>query len=269
MKKGLVTILEQPDIGGRTPSRPDSGNSQSGQQGSVDQGVSSSDAPVDNTPEGDDVVVVDDNQGGDLKDKLAGLMKTVNFYNGQSETPIRFDEEDALNSISSILLPLEAKNQINNENRDDLFVEYMVQYLVGKKKHPLYFEYDPRYFKIEFDTIQENNFIVGLESLLIESRAVIKEQSRGADRGYILYSPGSSKFDIVSSELSSSALEKVKSAYVRKTQKPVELEQKPQQGQPQNQQTPEQPEKRPEEEMGVNPKAEMIKKKAEKKVKKV
>jgi len=264
MKKGLVTILEQPDIGGPTPSRPDSGNSQSDQQGSVDQGVSSSDAPVDNTPEGDDVVVVDDNQGGDLKDKLAGLMKTVNFYNGQSETPIRFDEEDALNSISSILLPLEAKNQINNENRDDLFVEYMVQYLVGKKKHPLYFEYDPRYFKIEFDTIQENNFIVGLESLLIESRAVIKEQSRGADRGYILYSPGSSKFDIVSSELSSSALEKVKSAYVRKTQKPVELEQKPQQGQPQNQQTPEQPEKRPEEEMGVNPKAEMIKKKAEK-----
>ena len=200
MKKGLITILEQPNIGGRTPSRPDSGNGQqdqqgSSEQGSADQGVSPNNAPEDNTPEGDDVVVVNnDNQGGDLKDKLAGLMKTVNFYNGQSETPIRFDEEDALNSISSILLPLEAKNQINNENRDDLFVEYMVQYLVGKKKHPLYFEYDPRYFKIEFDTIQENNFIVGLESLLIESRAVVKEQSRGRDRGYILYSPGSSKF---------------------------------------------------------------------------
>jgi len=231
------------------------------EQGSANQGVSSGKPSKDKKSDGKKDEV--NTSQTDLTDKIAGLMKSVDFYNGQSETPIRFDEEDALNSVSANLLRLQKNNQLTPDNTDDLFVQYMVRYLVGKKKHPLYFEYDPNFFNIEFMEIMENKFRVGLETLLIESRVIIKEQV-GNLRGYIQYRPGSSQFAVVSSELNSNDLEKVKSAYVRKTQKPIEIEQKPQQGQSQNQQTPEQPEKRPEEEMKVNPKVDMIKKKAEK-----
>jgi hypothetical protein len=260
MKKGLKIVLEQLRPPRVTPTTNDSDNQLSNRGSTSPKDSVNSTSSVE-----DEQSIGGQSSQTDLTDKIAGLMRSVDFYSGQSDTPIRFDEKDALNSVSAMLLRLQQNKRLTNENIDDFFVQYMVKYLVSKKKHPLYFEYDPNFFNIEFMNIMENNFHVGLESLLIESRVIIKEQV-GNLRGYVQYRPGSSQFAIVSSDLNNNDLEKVKSAYVRKTQKPVELEQKPQtqqqtpQAQQQGQQTPEQPEKRPEEEVGLS--GEQIQKKA-------
>jgi hypothetical protein len=257
MKKGLKIVLEQLRPPRVTPTTNDSDNQLSNRGSTSPKDSVNSTSSVE-----DEQSIGGQSSQTDLTDKIAGLMRSVDFYSGQSDTPIRFDEKDALNSVSAMLLRLQQNKQLTNENIDDFFVQYMVKYLVSKKKHPLYFEYDPNFFNIEFMNIMENNFHVGLESLLIESRVIIKEQV-GNLRGYVQYIPGSPQFAIVSSDLNNNDLEKVKSAYVRKTQKPVELEQKPQ-TQQQKPQTQQQPQQKPEEQLRVSPRADMIQKKAEK-----
>ena len=220
----------------------------------------------------DDEVVKDDKkevkveEGINVKERSALLLKGIKFFDGQSSKPMSFDEEAALNYVTSFLSELQKEKKLNDTNIDDLFVEYMVKFLTRNNKYPFKFEYDPKFYEISFSEVMENKEPVGLEKILVEVRKHLFEQPVGDNTGYIQYVPGSSGFAIVNPERGSADWDRVTSDYVRKTQKPIEDSQFTQTSSREEnsqQQTPQPPQKRPEEELNITPKAQMIQKKAE------
>lgn len=255
MKKGLSVVLEQSQ-GLRPPrTKPNQGGTTPDSQDIEVSGVES-DNDVSSDIEDEEIKKDEVNVEMNVKERSALLLKGIKFFDGQSSKPMSFDEEAALNYVSSFLSELQKDKKLNDTNIDDLFVEYMVKFLTRNNKYPFKFEYDPKFYEISFSEVMENKKPVGLEKILVEVRKHLFEQPVGDNTGYIQYVPGSAGFAIVNPERGSADWDRVTSDYVRKTQTPIEdsqftqtksREEKPQQ------QTPEQPEqKRPEEEIGLS-----------------
>jgi len=275
MKKGLSILLEQRPSG-QGAGEP-SGQQNQGQEEDASQGVSPDAAPEDNSENGETedtdtseqekkkVVVSDDQQ---LKDDMKALFTVFNFYALTNGKEKRFEvKDDMKDEVTNWII----RNTPSDEELDDRFAEGMIGYMISKGAMPYYITYSRGADNVNglknaitVDSLTDS--IIGLESIIIESR-YISEQMAGTDVVYVFAKAGPT--GQIDYQMYSGPYAKNKVDALYTNQEATQTQSQPNASattdnkKPVDGETQQTSEKRPEEEMGVNPKATMIQKKAE------
>lgn len=148
--------------------------------------------------------------------RVATLLPHLDFYDG-SGTSLNYENNEALNYVSSSIYWLEEQGKVNNDNLDDWVVKYMLRYFIKKKmKYPFKFSYDPKIFDISFDEVRGGTSATNKEKDDLNKGISIIEE------GFVQYEPGTAQWRIVKPKRGSFDWDRVTSDYIRKTQKPIE-----------------------------------------------
>ena len=280
MRKGLSIILEQnprprptgPGARIEVPStsKPEDNTTTS------DDTATSDEAPVDNTSD----VASDDNTPQKspeeiLRGEMTKMFPIFNFYALKNGKSIRFDVKDV---DKDAVLTYIISNTPSGKDMDDRFVHGMISYIISKGGQPFYLTYSRGADGVDgIEGVEEVNTLfegkLGLESVLIEHRRLSEqnEPSQAGTEVIYIYAPKSDP-GIVDYKLYSGpyAKNKVSDLYnkqsIEVTEPQPNADAKPQEdkGTTTTGKTPVANEKRPEEELKVDPKSDMVQKKAEK-----
>jgi hypothetical protein len=249
------------------------------------QGGQTTPTPPDNT-QGDQSTPTppDNSQGGQqqpqepqkspeevLRGEMTKMFPIFNFYALKNGKSIRFDVKDV---DKDAVLTYIISNTPSGKDVDDRFVHGMISYIISKGGQPFYLTYSRGADGVDgIEGVEEVNTLfegkLGLESILLEDR-YLSEQMAGTEVIYI-YAPktdaGQVDYKLYRGPY---AKNKVSDLYnkqsVEVTEPQPNADAKPQEdkGTTTTGETPAADEKRPEEELKVDPKADMVQKKAEK-----
>lgn len=253
MKKGLSVLLEQrPD-----PVRPPILDTDSTEeQGSSGQGGNEV------TPTPTPTPTQGPNFEETLNQRMSDMFNVFDVFDGNDTELVKKLSDSDMDAIKgNVIRRLKGKFGDNLSDMDlsildDTFINYMVDYMIDNKNmEPFYIRYIPtNVYKITPKRIVE---AIGLMKVLVEQGLTTDRETL-----YVNYTP-SGGFEIIGG----AGARNQASANFRSQKGNDDIQARETSGrQRQASQTPQQPtqpERRPEEEMGVNPKAEMIQKKAE------
>lgn len=268
MKKGLSIILEQ----GR-PSGPGAGQPRQGGESAptptpteVTPTPTATEIPPTPTP----TPSVEKSTEEILRGEMTKMFPIFNFYALKNGKSIRFDVKDV---DKDAVLTYIISNTPSGKDVDDRFVHGMISYIISKGGQPFYLTYSRGADGVDgIEGVEEVNTLfegkLGLESILLEDR-YLSEQMAGTEVIYI-YAPktdaGQVDYKLYRGPY---AKNKVSDLYnkqsVEVTAPQPNADAKPQEdeGTTTTGETSTTTEKRPEEELKVNPKADMVQKKAE------
>lgn len=283
--KGLESILinEQglkpkpgaTPIGGQRQSQTTPSDDSQGDQSTPpnnNQGNESTPTPPDNSQDGQQQPQQPQEPQKSTEEVLRGEMTKMfpifNFYALKNGKSIRFDVKDV---DKDAVLTYIISNTPSGKDIDDRFVHGMISYIISKGGQPFYLTYSRGADGVDgIEGVEEVNTLfegkLGLESILLENR-YLSEQMAGTEVIYI-YAPktdaGQVDYKLYRGPY---AKNKVSDLYNRQSAEETtpqpNADAKPQPNATTGQ-TSTTTEKRPEEEMKVEPKKEMVQKKAEK-----
>ena len=196
-----------------------------------------------------------------ISQRMAEMFDVFSVFDREGTNYIKkLKDEDREIVKSRVLIRLKRElgkdlENVDMSTVDDTFMNYLITYMVvDKKMDPFYIQYTPdAVYKLNYDLVE----VRGLGKVLLE-------QGFNADteKVYIQYTDGDN-FKFVGGPGGKNA---AAVTYNRRTGQPVSGPEEPVKpsGEQPSQNKSSEPEKRPEEEMNVNPKADMVQKKAEK-----
>jgi 5'-deoxynucleotidase YfbR-like HD superfamily hydrolase len=263
MKRGLITILEQNNTPPQSPGRKPGGGTHSSdeEQGSSQQGgskqrsVGSDNAPADNTSS------TTPNQGPNfeenLNQRMSEMFNVFDVFDGDDTELVKKlsdSDRDAIKGNVIRRLKGEFGDNLSGMNvsiLDDTFVNYMVDYMITKKKmEPFYIRYIPtNVYKITPRMVES----VGLMKVLVEQGLTTNRETL-----YINYISGGG-FEIIGGPGARN-----EASINFRSQKGDKIIQPRETGVGKRQTQQGQPQQKPEEQLRVSPRADMIQKKAEK-----
>jgi hypothetical protein len=293
MKKGLKILLEQrpdpieapsvitPSDNSQGDKSKDTDNSKGDKSKDTDNSKGDKSKDTDNS-KGDKSKDTDNDKGSQktpeevLKGDMTAMFPVFSFYALKNGKSIRFDVKDV---DKDAVLQYIMSNTPNDEEIDDRFVHGMISYIISKGGQPFYFTYSRGSGVNGIKDVKDVSSLVeskiGLKSILLKERYVT-EQMAGTETVYIFApegEPGQISYQLykgpyaknkVSDLYSKSAASKSQEVPNEKVGTPLTPEQPNSQEQTSQEQSSTNNDKRPEEEMKVNPKADMVQKKAEK-----
>lgn len=275
MKKGLSIILEQGRPSGSGAGQPRQGGESTPTPPNNNQGNESTPTPPDNSQDGQQQSPQEPQEPQKspeevLRGEMTKMFPIFNFYALKNGKSIRFDVKDV---DKDAVLTYIISNTPSGKDVDDRFVHGMISYIISKGGQPFYLTYSRGADNVDgIEGVEEVNTLfegkLGLESILLEDR-YLSEQMAGTEVVYI-YAPktdaGQVDYKLYRGPY---AKNKVSDLYNRQsvevTAPQPNADAKPQEdkGTSTTGETSTTTEKRPEEELKVNPKADMVQKKAE------
>lgn len=183
MKKGLITILEQPNISGRTPSRPENNNTEV--NGEVDVKADTEVKLTGDTKEESK----EESKEVQISQRMAEMFDVFRIFDREGTDYIKKLKDEDREIVKSRTLG-RIRRELNDDlskvdmsTVDDTFINYLINYMVvDKKMDPFYIEYTPNaVYKLSYELVE----VRGLGKVLLEQGF-----TTNTEKVYVQYTDG-------------------------------------------------------------------------------